>query len=604
MCLDAPLEVFLMLRRVRMNQFRAQWLSGLITLAGAVALSCSSADSSGRGAAIGNSGPTATGSPGSDGSFTPNNGLGSSATGGASSGPAPLPPEVEVAIDAERPHAGDRFVYVPNPASDNVAVIDADTLAIRTVEVGDEPRYLETLGGKDVAIVLNVLSDDAHILRTDPSGQTVANRLAVLAGSNAIAVAPDGKHAVTYFDATRGINGRTGSFQDVSLITIGEDASKDRAVGVSVGFRPSRVFFNTGATKAFVVTEDGVSILDFAALEQGGITKTVSIAPREKAKALDVSVTPNGKYALGRVPGESSLRLVDLEAQGEPLLLELKDLFHGAPTLTGAAGMAGAAGSAGASASPPPVPVAGIDLSDVDLSANGQFALAVVRNLSAVLQIPVPGGFTDPSKVRIRIIDGETIGSVVIAPDASKALLYTTASPTIERVTTLDLVSDTTQFTVQDLRKSALAVAISDNSQTALVVHDKVAGDPAEPGIDQDVLIDRSFGYSVIKLDTGFAKLQLTQAAVGPFSITPDSSALFLLFNSSSVQEIQRVGLDNFGVTKIALGSPPVSLGAVPRTKKMFVGQQHPDGRITFVDFAGLQVESVTGFEKNSRIRE
>jgi len=593
-----------MLRQVRMNQFPVRWLLGLITLAGAVAVSCSSDESSSPRASSKSAGPAASGFP-TDGSGNPGSGLGSG-TGGASSSPPTLPPEMEVPIDAERPHAGDRFVYVPNPASDNVAVIDADTLAIRTVEVGDEPRYLETLGGKDVAIVLNVLSDDAHILRTDPSGQTTPSRLAVLAGSNAIVVSPDGKHAVTYFDATRGINGRTGSFQDVSLITIGEDASKDRAVGVSVGFRPSRVFFNKDATKAYVVTEDGVSILDFAALEKGGITKTVSIAPREKAKALDVSVTPDGKYALGRVPGESSLRLVDLEAQGAPVILELKNLFHVTPPLTGAAGMSGAAGSAGATGSPPPppVPVAGIDLSDVDLAANGQFALAVVRNLSAVLQIPVPGGFTDPSKVRIRIIDGETIGSVVIAPDASKALLYTTASPTIERLTTLDLVSDTTQFTVQDLRKSALAVAISDNSQTALVVHDKVAGDPAEPGIDQDVLIDRSFGYSVVKLDTGFAKLQLTQAAVGPFSITPDSSALFLLFNSPSLQEIQRVGLDNFGVAKIALGSPPVSLGAVPRTKKMFVGQRHPDGRITFVDFAGLQVESVTGFEKNSRIRE
>jgi hypothetical protein len=40
---------------------------------------------------------------------------------------------------------------------------------------------------------------------------------------------------------------------------------KDRSVGMTVGFRPSRVFFSNDGKKGFVVTEDGVSILDFDA---------------------------------------------------------------------------------------------------------------------------------------------------------------------------------------------------------------------------------------------------------------------------------------------------------------------------------------------------
>jgi hypothetical protein len=67
---------------------------------------------------------------------------------------------------------------------------------------------------------------------------------------------------------------------------------------------------------------------------------------------------------------------------------------------------------------------------------------------------------------------------------------------------------------------------------------------------------------------------------------------------------VQRVGLENFLVNRIPLGSPPVSVGSVAASQKVFVGQEHQDGRITFIDWKTSQVASVTGFELNSRIRE
>lgn len=62
--------------------------------------------------------------------------------------------------------------------------------------------------------------------------------------------------------------------------------------------------------------------------------------------------------------------------------------------------------------------------------------------------------------------------------------------------------------------------------------------------------------------------------------------------------------MESFLVNTISLGSPPISLGAVPRSEKVFVSQEHPDGRITFIDWTEETTESVTGFELNSRIRE
>ena len=168
----------------------------------------------------------------------------------------------------------------------------------------------------------------------------------------------------------------------------------------------------------------------------------------------------------------------------------------------------------------------------------------------------------------------------------------------------LDIENET--FEPVTLPKAVQAVKISPDSKTALVVHRKLEGDPNEPGIDPDALIDRSFGYSVLQLETKFSKLQITPSQLGPSLMVPGGSHIFILFNSpgQNISEVHRIGLDSFLVNTIELGSPPISVGAVPKSKKVFVGQQHPDGRITFIDWNTEETESVTGFELNSRIRE
>jgi YVTN family beta-propeller protein len=508
-----------------------------------------------------------------------------------------LPPETEVKVDFELPHAGEHFVYVANPESDTVAVINAETLAIETVEAGDEPTFLQTLAGTDRAIVLNVGSSDATIIRTDAAGSR-ASRVEVLPGSNAIAVAPDGKHAVAYYDATfRSAASRTGSFQDVTVITLADEG--DSSVGMTVGFRPSDVFFSSDGARAFVVTEDGVSILNFTEIATSGpsIAATVPLAPTTLSKTLDVSITPDGQYALARAQNETLLRLVDLNTRVQKTL-DLAQFIDSAPD-TGAAGAAGAfsAGGAGSGESTELGPI-----TDVDLAPNGEFALAVLRSQSAVLRIPVPAAFDDAGSVAPMIIDAEIVGSVAISPDSTRALLYTTALASYERLTVLNLTDQTRRSL--DLRKAVIGVTVAPNGQTAFVVHRKREGDPNQAGLDPDSVIDRSFGYSVIKLTDGFAKLQITDADVGPFTIVPDSSHLFVLFNGATLREVQRVNLESFLVDHIAIGGPPISLGAVPGTQKVFVGQEHPDGRITFIDWLTGNVASVTGFELNSRIRE
>jgi hypothetical protein len=101
---------------------------------------------------------------------------------------------------------------------------------------------LQTLAGTDSAIVLNVGSNDATIVRTDASGTSRTSSVLVKPGSNAIAVAPDGNHAVVYFDsASTSASATPGSSQDVTVLSL--DPAGDTYNDMSIGYHASRLLF-------------------------------------------------------------------------------------------------------------------------------------------------------------------------------------------------------------------------------------------------------------------------------------------------------------------------------------------------------------------------
>ena len=64
----------------------------------------------------------------------------------------PLPVEVEQALSFETPKAGKSSVYVPNPATNRVAVVNAGTFNIEDLPVGSSPKFAATVPGQDVAL--------------------------------------------------------------------------------------------------------------------------------------------------------------------------------------------------------------------------------------------------------------------------------------------------------------------------------------------------------------------------------------------------------------------------------------------------------------------
>jgi hypothetical protein len=520
-------------------------------------------------ASTGGSGPTYDGGGLNPGPHDPGSGSGS---GGSPGGE--LPPEVEEQRSFDEPRAGARFVYVANAQRDSVAVIDSVGLGIRTVQVGDTPSFLATVPGADVALVINLGTQDVNVLRTGADGVTSVGRVPVVAGANRISVSRTGAHAIAWFDSSQRGGPIPGSFQEISLLSLAPGA--DTSVPMTVGFRPSDVVFADDGSAAFVVTEDGISVIRFADVKGPAVAPFVRVGELGAGMPapLDVGVTPDGRWAVARQEGSSRVILVDLANR------TASSVDLGAP------------------------------VTDLDLAASGAFAVAVLRGQNALVRLPVPAGFTDAGARQVRSFPGETVGSASLAPDGKSAVLYTNAAtPPVERVLIVDLTSDAPALPVR-LKKPVRAVAVAPDGRAAVVLHTKVAGDPTMAGLDVEAQIDRSYGYTVVDLHTGFAKLQLTPADVSTMAITPDGGHAFLVVRqpqaNTEVRLVQRIALGSFIVDDFQLGSPPLAIAVLPGTggagKRVFVSQAHPEGRISFIDWEGHDVQSVTGFELNGRI--
>lgn len=517
-----------------------------------------SPDDGGGGGRAGAGGSSSSGSPGS---------AGSSGSAGAQAGEQPPPPEIEETVEVEAPKAGARFVYVANPKRDTVAVIDSMSLSIRSVDAGDTPTYLATAPGQDLAIALNVDSRDATVLRTDAAGVTRTTTVPLFTTANAIAMAPDGRHAVVWFDTSR-VRGRISAadLQAVSLVTF--DPAGDTSIPLTVGFQPNAVSFAADGSAAFIITDDGVSVARFASVAGRQVLKPLPVgASTATGVRPDVSVTPDGRFAVSRTEGQNTVRLVDLTTGAEII-----------------ADLGGA-------------------VTDLDLSPDGKLAFAVLRDGNATVRLPIPAGFSDPGARVRKEHPGETVGSAALSPDGKWAILYTTASD-VERIVIEDLATGVASPV--RLRKTVKAVTFSPTSAAAIVVHRKSDGNPDDPGIPLDLQIARSAGYSIVDLASKFARLQLTPTDLGPLAFTPDGVRAFLLLRDDrrSLRAVHRIDLTSLFVDELTLGSPPLALGALAASHRMFVSQAHPEGRLTFIDWITGETSSVTGFELNGRIVE
>lgn len=473
-------------------------------------------------------------------------------------------PEVEAVAALPPPVAGDRQVFIPSETLDAIVRIDAATLAIDLIEVGIDPTAIagyRTAAGFGV-IATNTTSEDVSVV-ANAEGDTVPTAITLEAGTalNQLAVAPDGQSAIAWYSPGPDSDVDVGSLQEVRAIVL--TPGKEAIYPVGVGFRPLSVSFGAeGDAAAYVVTERGVSRISLDDLDGATFAPPVAVSPDPLESADDREVLiAGGTTAVVRRGGVSEVRFIAL-ATGKATIVTTD--------------------------TPP---------TDIDLTPSGLEALAVLRDEGAVLRLPL----ADPSTTTRVDLGGLPVGQLTLTPDGRWAALFTsqvTNTAPNEWVVVLDL--ETGDARTVPLEKSVRAVAPSPDGKRLVVLHQPVQ----TGGSALAAVIDRSEGYSVIDVASGYAKLAILDSRPFGVVVTDDSRRGFVLVPAQGADTLNSVvDIDLLGLSAhtIPLGSPPVH--AVPVGGRLAVDQAHPSGRVTFIDLASDRTETVTGFQLNGLIR-
>lgn len=556
----------------------ATLLLGLPACAGTGA----SSDSPGSSSAAGSFGTAGSGN-GLGGSGGSGNGVGTAGSGGSA---PPLPPETELESSYEVPIATGHFIWVANPQSGRVAYIDAAKLEVHTIEAGNAPTYMAAIpGADDAVIVLNVLSDDATVLRATSAGlEAPVTIRGVAHGANALTVSGDGAWAIAWTDV-RQIKDATNAdpfagYQDLTVIKL--DPTSPAKTIVTAGFRPVSVAFAADGSRAFAVTADGITVIELGA-SGPRVSKNVIITgdATEDVDTRDVSITPNGALAVIRREGSAAIEIVDL-ATG----------IQSSIALSGA-------------------------VTDLDVTSDGKRAVAVVRDTSEVAILPLDGGVPAAASVTHVTVTGEIVGSVALAPAGSTAILYSNAT-TLERLTVLTL-APTPTYRVVKLHAPVLSVFATADATNAVVLHADTSPPPiaADAGTSADGGGAASDGgapppgpragraFSLVPLAEDLpAKIQTTDAPPESVVLSPAGDRALVTIHDD-IKHIYAVYMGLFPtleVQRIGLASPPIAAGVVAGAGRGYVAQKHPEGRITFVTLDNGEARTLTGFELGSRV--
>jgi hypothetical protein len=191
------------------------------------------------------------------------------------------------------------------------------------------------------------------------------------------------------------------------------------------------------------------------------------------------------------------------------------------------------------------------------------------------------------------------MGVAHVTDDDALAVL-STADAKVESLVALDLGTLTAR--PMALQKAVAAVATTPDSRWAVVIHQQT--DAAPKNGTAAAKVDAAPGYSVVDLDAGFAKLFLTDVPVTQVAFAAEDGKAYALLPDleGSAHAVAEVRLAPLLERIVPLVSLPVHLVPVPAAHRMAISQQHPSGRVTFLDTTAQKSSTVTGFELNALI--
>ncbi|MEY4545040.1 MAG: hypothetical protein RL685_1235 [Pseudomonadota bacterium] len=475
-------------------------------------------------------------------------------------------PEQEVENSFRVPVVTGRLIWAANPVSGRVALVDALTHEVQTLPAGLKPTYLAAIPGssENRALVINSGSNDATLFRESAAGELSQLQLALHDNANAWTLSEDGRWAIAWsdardferLDATEGL-------QDITVLDL--SAANPLPVRFSVGYRPVKLQIDAAETRVYAVTRDGISVIELGATPR--LADDIAIAGSADAATTgsgepvleDVPITRDGRFAVVRFDGAPRLQVLDLATRTSQLL-----------TLPAEA-------------------------SDVDIAGDGQRAVAVLRDSGQVAVFEPALVLADPAQLVLQSFSGETLGSAALPESGNTALLFTNAIDS-DRLAILNLASaGATTPRVVSLKAPIRAVFPTPEGSYAVAL------------LATEDDSTRAGAFSVVPItDTLPAKIQGTEAPPHRVSLAQTPSGLRGLVttrdDAHGIHAVNLVRMPSLQVDRIELSSPPIAVGLLPELGIGYVAQQHPEGRITFINLETSAPETLTGFELADRV--
>ncbi len=489
----------------------------------------------------------------------------------------------------------DRYVFVPNssPDSSTIARIDGRDLSVVPIRVGREPvavRAAHVDGVGSVAYVLSEGTSTVAVVRADQiergaDTDDYVSLLRVPAETNALATSPDGRHLIAYVDPSKPVGDTSvTSLQAASLIRLGDSSDEDRVFELSVSRLIDEIAFTDDGRHAFIVGRDGINHLDLEAINEDTFVPPLDLDLSSSAfppADREVEVDPNGEFLVIRSSAYEGLALYRLPDEGSEGQLLTFDL-PGIPT-------------------------------DIDLhtpSDSPPQLVASIREPARVALVDVEAaiaagaeGEQPDSAIDLLEVSAADPGLATMTPDRTGLLLYTTLAGELRpRLGLLDL--DTRALRTFELRNQIRSVAVSPDSDSAVVVHRNQSG-PPDSETDPLEFFRHNYGLTIVDLATGYRRPITLQADPARLVLAEadDRTHLFAMLQSTDPERrgVMRIDLSSYRTDFLGLSRPPDQIGRV--AGKLFVSQTADSGRITFFDIATGRRQTVSGYELNAGIR-
>ncbi len=467
------------------------------------------------------------------------------------------PPEQEDDRLALPPAQTEKYVFVANPDRDTVTRINVRTQDVDTTEVGNGPDLVLTTPEYTMAAVHNRGEDSVSIIDAASLEQDV---VPVRQDLNQMVMSPDGQWVVLFHDIARerdddpppqGLQ----SFNEISLVNL---VSAEH-FPMAVGFNPRMVRYTADSTRALVVSDAYLAIIDL--LDDQPLPDLIELSPDliDPPAAEEVIVGGNGSFAFVRQFGTDEVLVVDLDAQTVDA-----------------------------------VPV-GLNPTDLDLSPDGREAVVVARGARELWRLSAIDPFA-PAVV-LPFPDDLPMGSLLFDPTGDQAVLYTTASA-LDRFMTWDTATDTLR--TRALVKPVTGMAITPTGESMLAFHTLEDA----PGADLSPFSD-SWALTIFSLDDFRSNpLKLPGEPIG-YANAQDGLRGYFIMEAQPYLNI--LDYRTMLADEVVLKSDPLYVGVLPNLDggdepPAWVSQDHELGRISFYDPNTNDLETITGFELNAAI--